>query len=396
MPSVAIFTYSIKPRGSVVHAACLAEALAAEGADVTLYALAKGGDRFFRPLRCPLVLFPAAPAPSDPERLIEQRIAELHAGLLSIGRHDIYHAEDCLTASALLTATPRPFPVVRTVHHVEAFESSYLAACQRRSIERANLLFSVSGRTAREVRAEFGRTSVIAHNGVDLERFRDPPASLAALGLPDAARIVLSVGGVGPRKNALRMLEALASVLADDPSVYWVVAGGASIWDHSEHERDFDARVAALPGSVRGRILRTGEVAEATLTALYQRSLVLVCASLSEGWGLCALEALAAGTPVVASAREPFTEFLDRSVAVLVDPESTRDIADGVSALLRDPHSRSRLAASGRACARLYSWQRSAWVHLQAYRTLLGDEREGAEWPTSVLRHAVLAAAEGV
>jgi glycosyltransferase-like protein len=363
----------------VVHAACLAEALAAEGVDVTLYALAKGGDRFFRPLRCRLELFPAEPASADPDRLIEQRIAELHRGLSRLGReYDIYHAEDCLTASALLTATPRFEHVVRTVHHVESFESPYLAACQRRSIEQAALVLSVSARTARDVLAEFGRASRVVYNGVDAARFDESTSNAvvhdARLALPPDARVVLSVGGVDPRKNALRTLEALARVLEDDPHVHWIIAGGASIWDHSELEREFDARVAGLPGAVARRIFRLGPVSEATLTWLYQRALVLVSASVCEGWGLAALEGLAAGAAVVASAREPFTEFLDAGVAVLVDPESPVAIAEAVTALLADGARRTRLTKNGRERALSFSWRGTALAHLAAYHALVGDD----------------------
>ena len=68
MLSVGMLTYSTKPRGSVVHAICLAEALTARGLDVTLYALTKAGDGFFRPVRCKTRLIPAAEAPPTPTR----------------------------------------------------------------------------------------------------------------------------------------------------------------------------------------------------------------------------------------------------------------------------------------------------------------------------------------
>jgi len=379
-PNVGIFTYSVKPRGSVVHAACLAEALDAEGANVTLYALAKHGDDFFRPLRSRLVLLPAGPAPAEPDRLIAQRIAEVQAGLRAVGaRHDLYHAEDCLTASALVTSVPALSPIVRTVHHVERFASPYLAACQQRSIEASDLVLSVSERTAREVAREFGRDSRVVHNGVDLARFDEEPATLPAaaakLGLADHDLLVLSVGGVEERKNTLRALEAMSGALIGNARLHWVVVGGASIWDHSELEKRFDARVAALPESVRRRVTRLGAVDEATLTWLYQRSDVLLCPSLHEGWGLCALEALAAGTAVIASAREPFTEFLDRGVACLVDPESTVDIQGAVLALGADAGRRAELAAKGRERARRFTWRRAAVAHLDAYRSLLAEVR---------------------
>jgi glycosyltransferase-like protein len=376
--SIGIHTYSVKPRGSVVHAACLAEALEEEGADVTLYALAKNGDGFFRPLRCALVLLPAGPAPAEPERLVEQRIAELHAGLAArAGRHDLHHAEDCLTASALVTAEPALAPIVRTVHHVEHFSSPYLAACQRRSVEQSDLVLSVSERTARDVERTFGRSTPIVHNGVDPARFErplaPPPSLSATLALDPSDIVVLSVGGVEARKNTLRALEAMSGALAGNRRLRWVVAGGSSIWDHSELERQFDRYVASLSGDVRRRIARVGTVDEATLTWLYQRSDVLLCPSLEEGWGLCVLEALASGTAVIASDREPFTEYLDRRTACLVEPTSTVDLQGAVLALAADERRRSELAARGRERAARYTWRRAAIAHLRAYESLLAD-----------------------
>lgn len=133
MLSIGIYTYSTKPRGSVVHAMSLAEALVAGGHDATLYSLAKPGASLHRTPACPVELIAAAAAPDDPDALIRQRIDELARGIRRIGRrHDAFHAQDCLTANALLAARPQVGgPVVRTVHHVERFESPYLVACQR-------------------------------------------------------------------------------------------------------------------------------------------------------------------------------------------------------------------------------------------------------------------------
>jgi glycosyltransferase involved in cell wall biosynthesis len=291
----------------------------------------------------------------------------------------VVHAEDCLTASALVTEVPARAPVVRTVHHVERFESPYLAECQRRSIERSDLVLSVSARTAREVESEFGRASCVVYNGVDLARFEANNAPLPALaeklGLGANDVLVLSVGGVEERKNTLRALEAMSGALTGNRHLHWVVVGGSSIWDHSELERRFDARVANLADDVRRRISRVGTVDEATLTWLYRRSDLLLCPSLHEGWGLCALEALAAGTAVIASDDEPFTEFLDSGVACLVDPCSTVNIQGAVLALAADAPRRAELGLSGRRRAQSFSWRRAARAHLEAYASLLAGDR---------------------
>src|SRR6185369_2456796 len=141
MTSIGLFTYSTKPRGSVVHATYLAEALTARGHDVTLYALSKAGDHLYRSVACPVVYLTAAAAPAEADALIAQRIREVAHGVAGLApRHDVYHAEDCLVASGLLSLKSRlgVAPLVRTLHHLEHFESAYLRQCQRRSILEAD------------------------------------------------------------------------------------------------------------------------------------------------------------------------------------------------------------------------------------------------------------------
>src|SRR5271168_5209806 len=110
MLSIGLFTYSTRPRGSVVHAASLAEALVGLGHAVTLYALSKEGGHFHRPLACPVELIEAGQAPDDMDALIAQRIEEFGAGFRALQpRHDVFHAQDCLAASSLVAAGARRF-----------------------------------------------------------------------------------------------------------------------------------------------------------------------------------------------------------------------------------------------------------------------------------------------
>jgi glycosyltransferase-like protein len=379
--SVGIFIYSTKPRGSVVHASGLAEALTREGHDVTVYALGKSGRGLYRPLACAVEVIAAADAPPDADALIRQRIAEFAFGFAARElRHDVFHAQDCLSASALLAGAPRRFsPVVRTVHHVERFESPYLASCQRRSILDADAVFSVSRMTQRQVLEEFGRTTSLVHNGVDPGRFsdghrRDRDWLAARFGIGKEDVVLLSVGGVEPRKNTRRALAAVARVFAECPSLSWIIAGGDSIWDHGEYEARFEAELADLPGGLATRVVRTGTLDEDDMSALYCLSDVLVCPSEHEGFGLCVLEAMAAGTPVLVPGREPFTEYLDSDCAAFVDSDSVDSIADALLALVFDGDLRARRAACAKNRAADFTWGRSAATHLAHYRTILRGE----------------------
>lgn len=378
MTSIGLFTYSTKPRGSVVHACCLAEALTARGHDVTLYALSKAGDRLFREVSCPVSYLAAASAPDDADALIMQRIDEVARGVASLApRHDVYHAEDCLVASGLLSLPSElgVSPIVRTLHHYEHFESSYLGDCQRRSILAADAVACVSRVSQRDVHRELGRTCPIIGNGVDFARFA-PSAQLREraaerFGVSSGELVVASVGGVEPRKNTLRALEGMVPVLRHHPAARWLIAGGSSIWEHDDYRRRFRERLASLEPSVRARVVELGALTEDELTALYAVSQILLCPSLQEGFGLCVLEALAAECAVVVSAREPFTEYLSNEEACWVDPESEASITAAVERLWSDPALRRRLGTSGAARARQFSWDNVAREHERLYGRLL-------------------------
>ena len=111
-----------------------------------------------------------------------------------------------------------------------------------------------------------------------------------------------------------------------------------------------------------------GVLSDADLVALYQVAHVVASPSLQEGFGLVALEALGAGLPLLASARAPFTEFLDASCATLVDPTSEEEIALGLGQALAAP--RTQIDA-GRRRAELHSWPRVAALHLAGYERIL-------------------------
>jgi glycosyltransferase-like protein len=373
---VGLFTYSTLPRGSVVHAAALADALADAGWDATLYALDKDRRGFFRPLRANLCLVPAAAAPPTTLELVRLRAREMATFLARHRpRHDVFHAQDCLTANGLLEARARgrDIELVRTVHHVERFEDPHLAACQRRSILEASLCFTVSEAARADVAEAFGVETAVVGNGVDLRRFeRVAPERFAALRSmgADGAPIVLAVGGVEPRKNTTRILQAFARLHARHAAARLWILGGATVLDHGAYRATFDAAMAALDPAARRAVVELGVVPDEDVPAIFARADVLASPSLHEGFGLSALEGLAARLPVVASAQAPFTEFLDETCAVLVDPLSVEAIAEGLERALADA---PRLSRAGRERALAHGWDRVAARHAEHYERIIAD-----------------------
>ena len=383
--SIAFYTYASQPRGSVVHTASLAEALHDAGHDVHVYALDKGMG-FYRPLRAHLHLIPAGAAPSEVAALVDQRRREFVDYLLPLAApHDVHHAQDCLAASALLDLRAlRPVaPIVRTVHHIEVFADPYLALCQARSILEADACLAVSEATRAELQAAFRVESFRILNGVEIERFAGVrPERVRALrerlGLR-AGAVLLSVGGVEERKNSLACLAAFEALRREQPEAgwQWVIAGGASILDHAPYRARFEEALTACGPAVRAAIHRPGVVAEEDMPALYHMADVFCLPSLHEGWGLTVLEAMAAGVPVVVSRRPPFTEYLDESCAILVDPSRPVAIAAGIAYACRQM-SHAGLIQRARERAAMFGWRQSAERHVDVYRRLLVGAHLGA------------------
>ena len=380
---VAMLTYSVKPRGGVVHALEVAEALARRGHDVELVALAREGEELFRPTAVPLRLVRHVPldAPFD-ERIqgMLDAYADGLAEVLADGGHDVVHAQDCLSANAALTVRDEGAidHVIRTVHHVDDFTSPSLIACQDRSILEPDRVLCVSRPWIDRLADEFGVRAELVRNGVDARRYR--PARSAAeraqarmeAGLGDRLA-VMTVGGIEPRKGSLTLLDGFAYLreLVPDRDPLLLIAGGMTLFDYS-HERDrFAARAAALGVDAHVRVL--GPLAPAAMERLFRAADAFAFPSVKEGFGLAALEALAAELPVVASDLDVFRGFLEpRESALLVPPGDGAALGRALARIATDPALAERLRAGGRRIVPAHTWDAAAAAHERVYRAFLG------------------------
>ncbi|WP_198805605.1 MSMEG_0565 family glycosyltransferase [Leptolyngbya sp. BL0902] len=374
---ISLLTYSTKPRGSVVHTWELATALHHLGHQVAVYALDKDGQDIERVLPCPLHRIPASPAPADIDGLISQRIQEFVTGLARADHtYDIYHAQDCIGANALVTLRQQGLVphVVRTVHHVEDYASAYLRQCQDTSIYQADLCLCVSDRWQQALANDYHLSAVRVVNGVDQQRFTNQPQSRDAdikntYGLTGSP-IYLTVGGIEPRKNSLRLLEAFSQVRHHHPQAQLVIAGGATLFDYQTYRDQFFQRVTDLGLTVGADLILPGVVPDAVLPGLYRSADVFCFPSIKEGWGLVVMEAIAAGLPVIVANEPPFTEFLTPQQALFVTPTAVSDIAKAMITAA-DPSQAQGFIHHSRAILPQYTWQASAQQHVLAYQRLI-------------------------
>ena len=170
---------------------------------------------------------------------------------------------------------------------------------------------------------------------------------------------ILFVGALEPRKNLVRLLDAAQELLRggwrDVPPLALV---GPSGWRNHE----LVTRIRSAGSSVR----LLGPVPRNDLVALIGGASLLAYPSLSEGFGLPVLEAMACGTPVVASHIGPIVEVAG-DAALLVDPTDPEDIAEGLRQVLDDSHLRADLVERGLAQAAKFSWEQTAAGTLSAY-----------------------------
>jgi alpha-1,3-rhamnosyl/mannosyltransferase len=110
---------------------------------------------------------------------------------------------------------------------------------------------------------------------------------------------------------------------------------------------------------VRGRVIRTGYVADADRTGLLSGAEVLAYPSRYEGFGFPILEAFAANVPVLTSNRSSMPEIAGNA-ASLIDPDDPESIAKGLDELLGDDDLRNVLRAAGTARVASFTWERCA------------------------------------
>ncbi len=276
---------------------------------------------------------------------------------------------DVVHGAALAAPPPQNAPLVVAVHDLawrvlpEAYPSRgrrWHEAALRRAAARAAALVTATPATADALRRGGARRVEVLDPmyGCDHLPPPDGAAAEALLGrLGVAGPYLLTVGTREPRKNLPRLFEAYGRARPSLPEPWPLVVVGPAGW----------GRVLVGTGGppLPPGVILAGEVPGATLAALYAGARCLVFVPLLEGFGLPAVEAMAAGAPVVAS---PMPSTADAAWAV--DPLDIGAIAAALVGAATDEARRAELSAAGRERARRLTWAAAAEAHLDLWKSL--------------------------
>lgn len=262
-----------------------------------------------------------------------------------------------------------------------------------RRIAAADAVFGSSGHIARLVQRRYPQYADRCHtvyNGVDPDAFVGAPKEPAGRE-PDASPVLVFVGRVSPEKGVHDLIDAMAIVAERHPRARLDLVGPVGALDRRFLvDVSGDARVAGLArfygdedyGSMLQRLVRErgldvhfhGAMSQEHVVQHVAAADVLVNPSYSESFGMALVEAMACGTPVVATRVGGMLEIVDERTGLLTDPSDPVALADAISRLLHDDDLRRSMGAEGRSRVEaLFAWDRVAEAALEQYVALAAD-----------------------
>ena len=281
-------------------------------------------------------------------------------------------------------------PYVMTVHDVlehlsrarglSGIRRSMHFQLTQRVLRGASRIFAVSTFTKNEIVNLFGipaRHIEVIYNAID-ERFlhghaTDADRKFLAERYQVAYPFLLYAGRISPHKNVVRIIEAFSALKAElekedkYPDLKLIIIG-------DELSKNPDLRRTVVRGGVQNDVRFLGFVPIDVLRVFYDAAKVFVFPSLYEGFGFPPLEAMAHGTPVLASNTSSLPEVVGNA-AVLVNPENVFEIMHALHRVLLDQPLREKLKKCGYEQVQKFSWDIAARDLITTYKEVAGGMR---------------------
>lgn len=382
--NIGFFTDGYLPQlnGVATNVDAAAGALERQGHRVTIFAPDMGGWRDERPV----YRFRSFKAVQDPPLWLAAPIS-LRLPRLARLDLDIVHVHSPFSMQALGWQVARlsNVPLVSTyhtllpaqVHHVRIFGRQIFpaSAAEKYSAWTCNVCDHIvaPSEKVKELLLKYGvrRPFKVIPNGVEVNRFGHGPRGFVRerFGLTADAKLILSVGRLTPDKNFAFLIEVLTLLVKRYDDAYLVLVGQGPL------KAEFEA--LASEAGVRRNLVLTGPIPPARMPEIYADADLYTTASFSEVHSLAAIEALAAGLPMVAVPDQSFQVMITDGENGFIAPANTEIFADRIGEILSDPLKRERMSARSLARSQDFSVDAQARHLVQLYETL--TERHAAK-----------------
>ena len=290
------------------------------------------------------------------------------------GPFDLFHDTDYAVTPvrrAPRVATLYDTAYLRDRGFVSEMQSRHMHDVVKRLVHGVSRVITISDFARQDLIEAFDldpdRVSV-THLGVDpvfRQEFSPEEIQAAAEGHGLTSPYILYLGTLEPRKNLVRLVRAFARLVEAAPEHHLVLVGRAG-W---AHERVFEV-VEEL--GIGDHVRWLGRISDADAVRLLKGAAVMAYPSLYEGFGLPALEGMAAGVPVLSSDSHALREVCGDG-ALLGDPKDEDALFAGLRTLALDRGEAHEIAERGRARAELFTWRACARATLDVYRAAIED-----------------------
>lgn len=366
---VAMMTYSIMPRGGVVHSSKLSEHLSRLGVEIELFSLYKDiGEgkardmKFYRPLEVPCNIYPYKPKSEDIITQVRQMINEYVEHLPQ--DFDIYHTHDCIGGNALYLLKKKNLiktPTIRTIHHIDAFRSKKLLVFQERAVKYCDFKMVVSKYWHSHLKKKFDIDAYLTYNGVETDVFNpniDGDSIRIKHDLKDHP-LILFVGGLEPRKGLEYLLVAMGLVQKRIPNARLIVVGKKAFSSYRGERTFFNILIKRL--GIEDCVEFISGIDDEELPKYYAACDVYVLPSRMEGWGLSLMEAMATGKPVISTRVGGVPELVEDEVnGFLCPPGDTSLLAKKILYLLGNKKKAEEMGMMGLKKVSNFSWKKTA------------------------------------
>lgn len=294
------------------------------------------------------------------------RYAEIAKSWAKVTPHQIIHAHDWMTFPAAMAAScTSNKPWIAHVHATEHDRTGgnvdqRIADIEYQGLNKAEAVIAVSNYTKQIIHDKYSvpkQKIHVVHNGIDLKDFE--PLSIRTIFPHD--KIVLYVGRLTFQKGVEYLLKAAQEVLATHPDTIFLVVGDGDMYQKHILE------AAGL--GISDRVIFTGFLTGNKLRTVYQMADVLVMPSISEPYGLVALEAIASKTPIIISNQSGVSETIN--YALKVDFWDTHQIAQQIKFVFDFPQLSQEMVSLAHVQASRLTWHIAAQKTQSIYARLM-------------------------